>query len=65
MAHYPDRDLLLAMYHVPQVGVCMSRTGEGVGPLDHIVLYCLYVLYVCECADICRNAFVTGFFNLG
>jgi hypothetical protein len=24
MAHYPDRDLLLALYHVPQVCACWS-----------------------------------------
>lgn len=37
MQHYPDRDLLLAMYHVPQVcamcrpGWCRSTQQDGIG----------------------------------
>jgi hypothetical protein len=38
MQHYPDRDLLLAMYHVPQVRGCRQRECMGTCMLTTIAL---------------------------
>lgn len=47
MQHYPDRDLLLALYHVPQVRLCVKTLKVA----SSHVLCC--VLIARECDIIC------------